>query len=293
MSGVSSGELGSLGMGFHSENLVRSLRDLARGLRIQVVEMVYRAQSGHLGGSLSASDVVTALYFHHLRIDPKRPDWPDRDRFILSKGHAAPLLYAALCKRGFFGEECLDTFRCLDSPLQGHPDRLKTSGVEITAGPLGHGLSVGTGLALGARLSGASYRTYVLLGDGEIQAGIVWEAVLTAAKYRLDHLTAILDYNDVQLDGPVHHIMPLRPVEDKWKSFGWHTIQIDGHNMGRILDALDEATRIHDKPTVIIAYSVKGKGVSFMENQSSWHGRAPNEEEYTIAISELRGEKNG
>jgi len=280
-------------MGFHSEGLVRNLTDLARNLRIQVIEMIYCAQSGHPGGSLSAADIVAALYFNHLRLDPMRPDWPERDRFILSKGHAAPLLYAALCERGFFGQECLTTLRCLDSPLQGHPDRLKTDGVEMTAGSLGHGLSVGVGLALGACLDGAAYRTYVLLGDGEIQAGIIWEAAMTAAKYGLGNLTAILDYNDVQLDGPVHEIMPLEPVKAKWESFGWHTVEIDGHNMHQILEALDEATHVHSQPTIIIAHTVKGKGVSFMENKSTWHGRAPTEEEYKIAMAELRGEANG
>lgn len=280
-------------MDFHSEELVRSLTDLAQNLRIQVIEMIYCAQSGHPGGSLSAADIVAALYFHHLRLDPTRPDWPERDRFILSKGHAAPLLYAALCERGFFGQECLTTLRCLDSVLQGHPDRLKTEGVEMTAGALGHGLAVGVGLALGARLDGAAYRTYILLGDGEIQAGIIWEAAMTAAKYGLDNLTAILDYNDVQLDGPVHEIMPLEPVKAKWESFGWHTIEIDGHNMRQILEALDEATHVHTQPTIIVAHTVKGKGVSFMENKSTWHGRAPTEEEYKIAMAELRREVNG
>ena len=280
-------------MGFHSEELIRSLTNLARDLRIWVIEMIYCAQSGHPGGSLSAADIVAALYFHHLRLDPTRPDWPERDRFILSKGHAAPLLYAALCERGFFGQECLTTLRCLDSALQGHPDRLRTEGVEMTAGALGHGLAIGVGLALGARLDGAAYRTYVLLGDGEIQAGIIWEAAMTAAKYGLDNLTAILDYNDVQLDGPVHEIMPLEPIKAKWESFGWHTVEIDGHNMHQILEALDGATHVHARPTIIIAYTVKGKGVSFMENKSTWHGRAPTEEEYKIAMAELRGEVNG
>jgi transketolase len=280
-------------MAFHSEELIRSLTNLARDLRIQVIEMIYCAQSGHPGGSLSAADIVAALYFHHLRLDPTRPDWPERDRFILSKGHAAPLLYAALCERGFFGQECLTTLRCLDSTLQGHPDRLKTEGVEMTAGALGHGLAIGVGLALGARLDGAAYRTYVLLGDGEIQAGTIWEAAMTAAKYGLDNLTAILDSNDVQLDGPVHEIMPLEPIKAKWESFGWHTFEIDGHNMHQILEALDGATHVHARPTIIIAYTVKGKGVSFMENKSTWHGRAPTEEEYQIAMAELRGEVNG
>lgn len=278
-------------MRLHSEGLITNLTDLGRKLRCQVIEMIYCAQSGHPGGSLSAADIVAALYFHHLRIDPRRPDWPERDRFILSKGHAAPLLYAGLSERGFFAQECLTTLRCLDSTLQGHPDRIRTLGVDMTTGVLGHGLAVGAGLALAARLDKANYRTYVLLGDGEIQAGVIWEAAMTAAKYSLDNLTAILDCNDVQLDGPVREIMPLEPLKDKWESFGWHTVEIDGHDMRQILDALDEATHTHTRPTIIIAHTVKGKGVSFMENKSTWHGRAPTEEEYKIAMAELQGQK--
>ena len=251
--------------------------------------MIHRAGSGHPGGSLSAAEIIAALYFHQLRLDPAHPDWPERDRFFLSKGHAAPLLYAALAHRGFFPREELATLRRIGSRLQGHPDRLKTPGVEMTAGVLGHGLSIGVGLALAARLNHAPYRTYVLLGDGEIQAGVIWEGAMAAAKYGLDHLTAILDYNGVQLDGPVHEIMPLEPAMDKWRAFNWHVIEIDGHNMGQVLDALGEATHIHARPTIIVAHTVKGKGVSFMENQSKWHGRAPSDEELRIALAELEG----
>jgi len=281
---------------FHPESLVAELVEKVRLLRIEVVKMIHQAGSGHPGGSLSAAEIVTALYFHQLRLDPAHPDWPERDRFILSKGHAAPLLYAALAHRGFFSREELATLRQMDSRLQGHPDRLRTPGVDMTAGALGHGLSIGVGLALAARLNDAPYRTYVLLGDGEIQAGVIWEGAMAAAKYRLDQLTAILDYNDVQLDGPVHEIMPLEPVVDKWRAFNWHVMEIDGHNMGQILDALDEAENIHGYPTIIVAHTTKGKGVSFMENQSAWHGRAPSDEELRLALAELEeemGERGG
>lgn len=274
-------------MSFHSESLIIELIEKARLLRIEVVKMIHGVGSGHPGGSLSAADIVAALYFHQLRLDPTRPNWPERDRFILSKGHAAPLLYAVLAHRGFFPVEELATLRRLDSRLQGHPDRLRTPGVEMTAGALGHGLAIGVGLALAARLNDAAYRTWVLLGDGEIQAGVIWEGAMFAAKYGLGRLTAILDYNDVQLDGPVHKIMPLEPVMDKWRAFNWHVIEIDGHNMGQILDALDEVENIHGAPTIIVAHTTKGKGVSYMENRSTWHGRAPSDEQLQIALTEL------
>jgi len=278
-------------MAYHSERLIIELTNVATDLRLRAVEMIYRAQSGHPGGSLSAADIITALYFHHLRLDPSKPDWSERDRFLLSKGHAAPILYAALAKRGFFPQEELATLRQLDSHLQGHPDRLKTPGVEMTSGVLGHGLCVGAGLALATRLSGATYHVYVMLGDGEIQAGVVWEGAMQASKYDLANLTAILDYNDVQLDGPVHEIMPLEPVIDKWRAFNWAVREIDGHNMRQILDALDEANQIHNRPTIIVAHTTKGKGVSFMENLSKWHGRPPDSEEYARAMAELEGKR--
>ena len=274
-------------MPFHPESLIEDLTEKTRELRVEVVKMVHRASSGHPGGSLSAAEIVAALYFHQLRLDPAHPDWPERDRFILSKGHAAPLLYAALAHRGFFPREELTTLRQLDSRLQGHPDRMRTPGVEMTAGALGHGLPIGVGLAMAARLNDAPYRTYVLLGDGEIQAGVIWEGAMAAAKFRLDQLTAILDYNDVQLDGPVHEIMPLEPVVDKWRSFNWHVIRMDGHNIGQVLDGLDEAENVHGRPTIVIAHTTKGKGVSYMENRSAWHGRAPSDEEFRIALAEL------
>ena len=280
-------------MAFHPESLIEDLSKRAQELRLQVLEMVYRAQSGHLGGSLSAAEIVSALYFHHLKIDHRRPDWPERDRFILSKGHAAPVVYAALAERGFFPKEELLTLRQMDSILQGHPDRLKTPGIEMTTGVLGHGLGVGVGLALAAKLDGARHRIFVLLGDGETQAGIVWEAAMSANKYQLDNLTAILDFNGVQLDGPISQIMPLEPVREKWEAFGWQALEIDGHNVRQILEALHLAENIHQRPTIIIAHTIKGKGVSFMEGESYWHGRPPNREQYEAALAELKGRSAG
>jgi len=274
-------------LSYHSEELVQHLSDLAWVLREDVVRMIYRAGSGHLGGSLSAVEIVTALFFHHIKVDPQNPTMPDRDRFLLSKGHAAPLLYAALARRGFFPVEELETLRELDSRLQGHPDRLKTPGVEMTSGVLGHGVAIGVGLALAARLDNAKWKVYVLVGDGETQAGIVWEGAMMASKYELGNLTVILDFNDVQLDGPVHEIMPIQPVADKWRSFGWHVTEINGHDMREVLEALDRTDNVHDQPKTIVARTVKGKGVSFMEGQSRWHGRAPNEGEYAQAMKEL------
>jgi transketolase len=281
------GGLGLNSHGNHSEEVIISLEKRARAIRRAVIEMVYGVGSGHPGGSLSATDIITAMYFHQLRIEPGNPDWPGRDRFIVSKGHAAPALYAALAQRSFFPESELATFRQLDSRLQGHPDRNKTPGVDMTAGALGHGVAIGAGLALAARLNGEGYQTYVLLGDGEIQAGVAWEGAMTAAKYHLGNLTAILDCNGVQLDGMVADIMPLEPLADKWRAFGWHVLEIDGHDMRQILEALDVAPKIHANPTIIIARTVKGKGVSYMENKSAWHGRAPTKEQYEQAMAEL------
>jgi len=274
-------------MGIHSEAEVERLSDLAWTLRVDVIDMIYTAESGHLGGSFSAAEIVTALVFHHLNIDPRNPQMLERDRFILSKGHAAPLLYAALARKGFFPLEELKTFRQLDSRLQGHPDRLRTPGVEMTSGVLGHGVAVGVGLALAAKLDKAKWKVYVLVGDGEIQAGVVWEGAMAAAKYRLGNLAVILDYNDVQLDGPVQEVMPIRPVAEKWRAFGWLVTEINGHSLREILDTLEFLGNVHDQPQMIIAHTTKGKGVSFMEGDSRWHGRAPNNDEYARARKEL------
>ncbi len=276
-------------MTYHSENLINELNDTARQLRLDALEMIYRRGAGHPGGSLSIAEIMAALFFHHLHIDSHRPDWPERDRFILSKGHASATLYTALARRGYFPIEELTTWGHLNSRIQGHPDRLKTPGVEMTTGFLGHGLAIGAGLCLAARLKKMNYHTYVLLGDGECQSGILWEGALTAGKYKCSNLTAIVDYNDVQLDGPVHEIMPLESLVEKWKSFNFTTIEINGHNMREVLDSLDMTSEIHDGPTVIIAHTTKGKGVSFMENKAFWHGCVPDDTQYAKARAELKG----
>lgn len=259
----------------------------AKELRRYVILMTTAAGSGHPGGSLSAADIVTALYFRVMKIDPNNPDDPGRDRFVLSKGHAAPLLYAALAERGFFPPRELMTLRKLGSRLQGHPDMRKLPGVEMSTGSLGQGLSAANGMALAAKLDGREYRVYVLLGDGEIQEGQVWEAAMAAAHYKLDNVTAFLDYNGLQIDGPVDEVMSLGDVADKWRSFGWHVIEINGHNFREILQAVEEAKEVRGRPTMVIARTVKGKGVSFMENQVDWHGTAPKSEQATQALIEL------
>jgi transketolase len=275
-------------MACHDEALVRRIEDKAREMRVIALEMIHRRKAGHPGGSLSAAEIVAALYFGTLKVDPGNPRDPDRDRFILSKGHASAVLYVALAERGFFPKEDLLAWGELDCHLQGHPDRLKTPGVDMTSGVLGHGVGVGAGLALAARMTGRSYRTYVLLGDGECQCGVVWEGFMTAAKYRLGSLTLIVDRNDVQLDGFVHDVMPLEPLADKARAFNLAVREIDGHNVRQILEALDESGRIHDRPTLIIARTVKGKGVSFMENSSAWHGAVPSDQQLRMALEELR-----
>jgi transketolase len=287
-------------MHYHSEDLIRDLSAKAQAFRVQVLKMVYHARSGHLGGAFSAAEILTALYFHHLRLDPAHPDWPDRDRLLFSKGHACAMLYTAMAHRGFFPVEELMTFRQLDSRLQGHPDRVKLPGIEICAGPLGHGVAVGVGMALALKMDqkkpsafsapsarASRAKVYVVLGDGEINAGVVWEGVMAAAKYRLGNLTAILDYNGIQQTGATADVMPTEPIADKWAAFGWHVQEIDGHNMPEILNALDRADEVHARPSVIIARTTKGKGVSFMEYDNRWHGMPPNKEQYEKALVEL------
>ena len=275
----------------HSPELISELEQIANQLRKDVVEMIHRRGAGHPGGSLSPAEVIAALFFHHLHIDPERPDWENRDRFILSKGHACSILYAALARREYFPIEELKTWGNIGCHLQGHPDRIKTPGVDMTTGCLGHGINIGAGLCLAGQLKGLDYHTYVLIGDGECQTGILWEGAMLAGKYKLSKLTAIMDYNEVQLDGRIEDIMPLEPVKKKWEAFNWATLEIDGHNMAEVLDALDNAYKITDMPTVIIAHTAKGKGVSFMEGQSAWHGRVPNDNELKQAMEELA--KNG
>jgi transketolase len=266
---------------------IEDLQGIARKLRRHVITMISTAGSGHPGGSLSAADIVTALYFRVMRHDPSNPHWPDRDRFILSKGHAAPVLYAALAERGYFPLEWLTTLRKTDTCLQGHTDSRLTPGVDMSAGSLGQGLSVGIGMALAARLDRKDYRTYVLLGDGECQEGQVWEAAMFAPNYKLDNLTAIVDYNGLQLDGFTRQIMDLEPFVDKWRSFKWEVLQVDGHDIKQLIEALQKAAQVKDKPVVIVARTVKGKGVSFMENNVDWHGKAPDKAQTEIALREL------
>lgn len=259
----------------------------AREVRVEILEMLTAAGSGHTGGSLSAADIVTALYFHKLRHRPEDPDWRERDRFILSKGHAAPLLYAVLALSGYFDKGLLKTLRRIDSPLQGHPSSRMLKGVEISTGSLGQGLSIASGIALGLRMEGLDSRVYCLLGDGEIQEGQVWEAAMTAGHYRLDNLCAIIDNNGLQIDGFCCDVMRIEPLADKWHAFGWHVIEIDGHDMEQILRAFDQAESTKGLPTMIIARTVKGKGVSIFEGKARYHGIAPTKEELELALKEL------
>jgi len=266
---------------------IKEMEAIAKKLRRHIISMTGKAGSGHPGGSLSAAEIVTALYFRLLRHNPKDPLWSDRDRFILSKGHAAPVLYAALAECGYFPLEELSTLRELDSRLQGHTDRTITPGVEMSAGSLGQGLSFAIGVTLAGRLNLQEYRVYVLLGDGECNEGQVWEAAMAAAHFKLDNLTAIVDNNGQQIDGWNRDIMNLTPFNQKWQAFGWHVIEVDGHDFTRLIEAFDQAKLIKGQPTVIIARTTKGKGVSFMENNLDFHGKAPTAAEVEIALREL------
>lgn len=270
-----------------AEGKLAKLKQHANNMRQEIVKMVSAANSGHPGGSLSAADIVAVLYFHEMNVGPEKVDDPDRDRFILSKGHASPVLYAALAEKGYLPKEELATFRKINSRLQGHPSKKMLPGVEQSTGSLGQGLSAANGMALAARLDKRGYRVYALLGDGEIQEGMVWEAVMAAGHYKLDNLVAILDYNHLQIDGNVEDIMNIGPVADKFRAFNWHVIEIDGHNLEEIIAALDEAKTVKGKPTFIVAHTVKGKGVSYMENACGWHGTAPNAEQLAQALEEL------
>lgn len=269
------------------EETIARLESKALDIRRDILRMIHAAQSGHPGGSLSATDIVTALYFHFMRVDPADQDWPDRDRFILSKGHACPVWYSALAEKGFFEREELLTLRQMNGRLQGHPDRLKTPGVDMTTGSLGQGLSAGVGMALGLRLQGRPARVYVMLGDGELNEGQVWEAVLVAAKYKLDNLLAFVDYNNLQLDGTCDEVMPIEPLVDKWQAFNWAVLETDGNHMRQVVETIQRALAIKGQPTVIIARTVKGKGVSYMENDCDWHGRPPDDEQFAQAMAEL------
>jgi transketolase len=260
---------------------------IAKRLRRDIVTMIGKAGSGHPGGSLSAVEIITTLYWKMMRHKPADPNWKDRDRFILSKGHAAPVLYAVLAECGYFPKSELMTLRQLDSHLQGHADRTSTPGVEMSSGSLGQGLSFATGVALAGRLDGQSYRVYALLSDGECDEGQTWEAAMAAAHYKVDNLTAIVDNNGIQLSGFNRDIMNIEPLHKKWDAFGWHVIEVDGHDFSQLLDAYQKASQVKSRPAVIIAHTIKGKGVSFMENNVDFHGKAPNAEQLEKALKEL------
>ena len=266
---------------------ILKLSEIAKKIRKGIIEAVYSGKSGHPGGSLSIADIMTVLYFYEMYIDPQNPKDENRDRLVLSKGHCAPALYSTLANRGFFDVEELQTLRKIESRLQGHPDMNKIPGVDMTTGSLGQGLSAANGMAIAAKLDKKDYRVYCIMGDGEIEEGQVWEAAMASNKYKLDNLCVIVDNNNLQIDGTIEEVMSSYPIDEKFKSFGFQVINIDGHNIQEIIDALDVAKNIKDKPVCIIAKTIKGKGVSFMENKVEWHGKAPNEEQYKKAIEEL------
>ncbi|WP_234496563.1 transketolase [Vibrio maritimus] len=267
---------------------VEELYQLSNDIRIDILDMVYHAQSGHIGGSFSAAEIVTTLYFSEMNnLDPSNPKQSNRDRFVLSKGHACPVWYACLSRLGYFEKSHLKTLRQINSILQGHPDMKSTPGIDTTTGSLGHGCAAATGMALEGQLANDGRRVYSLLGDGELNEGVVWETAMAAAKYKLDNLVFFVDKNNLQMDGTSDQIMPLLSIEDKFASFGWNVVTIDGHNIEQILDALQAARDFKGKPTCIVANTVKGKGVSFMEDVRNWHGKAPSDDEFHAARAEL------
>ena len=266
---------------------IKELTKKAVEIRKGIIEAVYCAQSGHPGGSLSIADILTVLYFHEMKIKPEEPNWEDRDRLVLSKGHCSPALYSCLANKGYFPIEDLKRFRQIDSYLQGHPDKNKVPGVDMTTGSLGQGLSAGNGMAIAGKINQKDYRVYCILGDGEIEEGQIWEAAMTSSKYKLDNLCVIVDNNNLQIDGTIEEVKSSYPIDEKFKSFGFEIIKIDGHDIEEIIKAFEVARNIKEKPTCIIAKTIKGKGISYMENQVGWHGKAPNEEQYKEAIKEL------
>lgn len=272
---------------------INKLNEIANDIRVGIIESIYHAKSGHPGGSLSCADILTVLYFNQMNINPEDPKSSSRDRMVLSKGHAAPALYSTLANRGYFPKKELVNLRNLDSVLQGHPDMKHIPGVDMSTGSLGQGLSVANGMALSSKLNRSGFRVYCLLGDGEIQEGQVWEAAMSSSHYKLDNLCVIVDNNNLQIDGNVDKVMNVYPIKEKFESFGFHAIMVNGHNIEQLIDAFEQAKQIKGKPTVIVARTIKGKGVSFMENIAGWHGKAPNEEQYHIAMKELKeGVKN-
>lgn len=266
---------------------IKELEKKAKEIRKDIIEEVYSAKSGHPGGSLSIADIMAVLYFNELNIDENNPKWEDRDRMILSKGHCTPALYASLAERGFIKKEDLKTFRNINSKLQGHPDMNKVPGVDMTSGSLGQGLSVANGIAISGKMDKKDYRVYCIVGDGEIEEGQIWEAAMTSSKYKLDNLCVIVDNNNLQIDGTIEEVMNSYPIDKKFESFGFFVINIDGNNIEEIINAFEKARKIKEKPTCIIAKTIKGKGISFMENQVDWHGKAPNEEQYNKAMENL------
>ena len=270
----------------------KGLKEIARNIRKDIVSMIHTSKSGHPGGSLSSVEILTALYFDEMNIDINNCKMEDRDRFVLSKGHAAPVLYATLAQKGYFDREELKGLRKINRMLQGHPDMKGTPGVEMSTGSLGQGFSVACGMAMASKLDNAPWRVYALLGDGEVQEGIVWEAAMSAAHYKLDNMVAFLDYNGLQIDGKTEDVMNIGPIVDKFKAFGWNVIEIDGHDFDQIFAALDMAKETVGKPTMIVAKTVKGKGISYMENQAGWHGNAPSDSDLEQALIELGGVDN-
>ena len=266
---------------------VQALENISKEIRRSTIEQIYKAQSGHPGGSLSCADILTVLYFNQMNINPKDPNAEGRDRLVLSKGHSSPALYATLARKGYFDKSLLTDFRKINSNLQGHPDMNKVPGVDMSSGSLGQGLSVANGMALNSKMDESGYRVYCILGDGELEEGQVWEAAMTANKYKLDNLCVIVDNNNLQIDGTIEEVMSSYPIDEKFKSFGFQVINIDGHNYQEIIDAFDVARNVKGKPVCIIAKTIKGKGVSFMENKAEWHGKAPNKEQYEQAMKEL------
>ena len=269
-------------------NDIEELKKIAKNIRKGIIEAVYNGQSGHPGGSLSIADIMTVLYFYEMNIDPNMPKKEDRDRLVLSKGHCSPALYSTLAHRGYFDVEELKKLRKIDSRLQGHPDMNKVPGVDMTTGSLGQGLSAANGMAIAGKLDKKNYRVYCIMGDGEIEEGQVWDAAMASNKYKLDNLCVIVDNNNLQIDGTIEKVMSSYPIDEKFKSFGFQVINIDGHNIQEIIDAFDVAKNVKDRPVCIIAKTIKGKGVSFMENKAEWHGNAPNEEQYKIAMEDLK-----
>ena len=267
---------------------IKLLEKSANEIRKSIIKMINKSKSGHPGGSLSIADILATLYFHEMKIDPKNPKDPHRDRFVLSKGHASPAIYATLAERGYFDKELLSSFRAYGSILQGHPDMKKIPGIDMSTGSLGQGLSIANGMACSAKMSGEEYRTYVIMGDGELQEGQVWEAAMTAAHYKFDNICAFIDNNNLQIDGHVDKVMGVEPLDKKWEAFGWNVIKIDGHSFESIICGLEAAKTCKGKPSIIIAKTVKGKGVSFMENVCEFHGVAPDNEQTVIALEELK-----